>query len=99
MRRIREEEEIILKIEKNPRRSIHSICNQMRISHSKVQRILRDESMHPYYYFISVQHLREDDAERRLEFCQWLLLLNNRDNIFCARILFFDESLFTRGII
>jgi len=50
MQRIREKEEIILKIEENPRRSIRSISNQMKILYSKVQRILRDESMHSYHF-------------------------------------------------
>ena len=48
--RIHEEKKIILKIKENPRRSIHSISNQMRISYSKIQRVLRDEGMHPYHF-------------------------------------------------
>jgi len=31
-----------------------------------------------------------------MEFCRWLLREYNTDNRFCSRILFTDESLFTR---
>lgn len=51
--------------------------------------------MHPYH-FTKVQHLKEGDAERRVEFCRWLLRQHNINNSFCSRILFTDESLFTR---
>ena len=47
-------------------------------------------------HFTPVQHFREGNVERCLKFCRWLLLHNNRDNTFCTRILFSDESLFTQ---
>jgi len=70
-------------------------CNQMNVPRSIIHRVLRNEDMYPYH-FSSVQHLREDDVERRLEFCRWLIFENNRGNTYCSRILFSDESLFTR---
>jgi len=95
VRMIRIEEEIIRRIQEEPRRSIRFVSNQMNVPRSIVHRVLRNEDMHPYH-FSSVQHFREGDAERRLEFCRWLIFENNRDNTFCSRILFSDESLFTR---
>lgn len=50
--------------------------------------------MYPYH-FLPVPNLREDDAERRLDFCRWLIHEYNRDNTFSIRIFFFDISLVT----
>lgn len=95
MRMIHRDEEIIRRFEEKPGRSIRSISNEMNVPYTTIQHVLRSEDTHPYH-FSKIQHLREADAERRLEFCRWLVRENNRVNTFCGRILFSDESLFTR---
>jgi len=67
---------------------------QINVSRSTVH-VLQDEHMHPYH-FSMVQQLKEENAEHRIEFCRWLLRQYNRDDRCCTRILFTDESLFTR---
>jgi len=85
-------------IEEEPSISILAISRQINISRSTVHRVLQDERMHPYH-FSMVQQLngtKKEDAEHRIEFCRWLLRQHNKDDRFCTRILFTDESLFTR---
>lgn len=94
MRMIRRDKEIIRRFEEKPGRSIRSTSNEMNVPYTTIQRVLRSEGMRPYHF--SKVHLREGDAERRLEFCRWLVRENNMDNTFCGRILFSDESLFTQ---
>jgi len=89
------EEEISQIIEEEPSISLRTISRRINISHSTVHRVLQDEHMYPYH-FSMVQQLKEGNAEHRMEFCRWLLREYNRDNRFCSRILFTDESLFTR---
>lgn len=82
-------------MQQDPGRSIRFISDKTNVKRSTVHNVLKSENLHPYH-FTPVQHLHEGDAERCLEFCRWIINQNERDNTFCARILFSDESLFTR---
>lgn len=50
--------------------------------------MLKDEHMH--LIILQSCNIKEGDAERRIEFCRWLL---RQHNSFYARILFIDELL------
>ena len=55
----------------------------------------RLKKLHAYHY-TRVQHLREEDYRRRKRFCEYFLRRVNEDPEFPSRIIFSDESLFTR---
>lgn len=90
------EKEILEMIETEPGIRICAISSQINnVSRSTVHRVLQDKRMHPYHFSL-VQHLKEEDAELRIQFCRWLLRQHNTDNRFSTRILFTDKSRFTR---
>lgn len=57
---------------------------------SQILRTLRDDSRHAY------QDLHPGDAEKRMRFCQWLLKSTEENPDFFPKILWTDESLFSR---
>jgi len=60
-----------------------------------VQRILKEEKLHAFHY-TRVQHLLPEDYPRRKRFCENFLRKIDRDPRFLFRVIFSDESLFTR---
>lgn len=65
------------------------------LSYSTVRRILKDEKLHAYHY-TRVQDLRQEDYPERKRFCEYFLRRANEDPEFPSRVMFSDESLFTR---
>jgi len=88
-------ETVLRAVEHNPQTSIRDIAREHEISYSTVQRILKEEKLHAYHY-TRVQHLREEDYPRRKRFCEDFLRRVNEDPEFLSRVIFSDESLFTR---
>lgn len=76
--------------------SENSNCTQREISRNlgislgTVNRSLKASGIKPYKYTF-VQQLTEDDPDRRLEFCNWIVSHPER---WCRRIVFSDESTF-----
>lgn len=94
-RNVRNVGTILRAIEQEPESSIRVIAREHDMSYSTVQRILKGEQLHAYHY-TSVQDLREEDYPLRRRFCENFLRRVNEDQDFPSRVIFSDESLFTR---
>ncbi|EFN68076.1 hypothetical protein EAG_01289, partial [Camponotus floridanus] len=77
-----------------PETSIRIVAREHNLPYSTVQRILREEKLHAFHY-ARVQQLRPEDYPVR-RFCENFLRKIDRDTRFLSRIIFSDESLFTR---
>lgn len=92
-------EAILREFNRNPTTSTRRTAVALGISQSKICQVLKRDHRRPYH-FQPVQGLCPGDAERRLNYCRWVLnsIQNNRDFLF--NILWTDESCFTRrGIV
>lgn len=78
----------------HPTNSIRDCKRDLGYSLSKIQRILRKYKLHAYKY-TKVQKLSELDKQRRLVFCQNLLVLLQENQNLLDNILWTDESNFT----
>ncbi|KAL6419711.1 hypothetical protein ACFW04_013675 [Cataglyphis niger] len=58
-------------------------------------KILKEENLHAFHY-TPVQHLRPEDYHARQTFCEDFLRKVDRNPKFSSRVIFSDESLFTR---
>lgn len=88
---VNEVEDILQSVERSPSTSTRRIAARIGVPQTRVWRTLRVNGLHPYH-LQRIQHLREGDEGRRLEFCRWLIA--NRRVI--PLILFTDEATFTR---
>lgn len=93
-RTVRNVEAVLQAVEQEPEISIRDIARQHELSYSTVQRILKEEKFHAYHY-TCVQQLRQD-YPRRKRFCEDFLRRTDEDPEFPSRVIFSDESLFTR---
>ena len=66
---------------------------KLNISRSSLQRMMKDLGLKPYRPRL-LQALNEDDPDRRLEFCEWLLDSTRQDSTLLDRILWTDEAIF-----
>jgi len=94
-RNLRNVEEVLRAVEQEPETSIRVIAREHDLTYSTVKRILKEEKLHAYHY-TSVQDLREEDYPRRKRFCENFLRRVDEDPEFSSRVIFSDESLFTR---
>lgn len=90
------EERILAVVRNNPELSTRQIGAQLGLSHWTVWKVLHNERMHPFHT-LQVQELLDADKPRRAEFCRLLLELDLDDDTFLGRVLWTDESIFTRG--
>jgi len=88
-------ETVLRAVKQEPETSIRNIAREHQLSYSTVQRILQEEKLHAYHY-TCVQHLREEDYPQRKRFCEDFLRRVDEDPEFPSRVIFSDESLFTR---
>lgn len=79
-----------------PRSSIPAANRDLGISSSSIHRILKSHRMHPYAEAV-LQELRPGDHLRRTEFCEFMWLNIQEDGNFLSRIIWTDESKFSRG--
>lgn len=86
--------DILAQVEANPHSTLRSLSNGSGISHGSVWNILKQYRYHPYKMQI-LHKLNEDDYPRRVNFCNSFLNFTNRDQDFCSKILWTDESLFS----
>ena len=76
-----------------------SAVRDLHISRSSLQRIMKDLNLKPYKPKL-LQALTEDDPDRRLEFCEWILDSTKKDPTLLDQILWTDEAIFkTNGRI
>jgi transposase len=85
--------EVLAKTIVSPIKSTYKLASEAGICQKSVQTILKRHNYHPYKIKL-VQHLAEDDFDRRLEFCQWAVEKCDSDPHFSKKILFSDEAIF-----
>ncbi|KAJ8912097.1 hypothetical protein NQ315_012846, partial [Exocentrus adspersus] len=86
---------ILRAFDNNPRLSSRRAAHQLQISKSQILRTLRNNHKHAYH-LQPVHHLHPGDPEQRVRFCQWLLNSTQENPDFLRKILWTDESTFTR---
>lgn len=85
--------EILLNIQENPQvgsRTLATLCNT---SKSTVNRTTNKYKYHPYHIELH-QELREEDFERRIQFCNIITQQLQVNNNFLCNVLFSDEATF-----
>lgn len=87
---------VLAYVEMNPTASTREIGLEVQISHESARQILKKHGFRSFKYQLH-QHLYEDDRDRRLDYCDWLLHNNTEDHNFVSFILFSDESRFTNN--
>lgn len=92
---IQNEEAVLACFNQDPCTSIRTISRTLNLSRNTVQRILKANTMHAYHY-TKVQNLWPQDYIRRVNFCTWFLEQEEAEPGFVHKIMFTDESLFTR---
>jgi hypothetical protein len=95
LRTIQMQENILQSFHEDPQLSVRYVGRHFNIPHQVVWRTLKDDGQHPYH-FRCVQALLPDDLLNRREFCHWLLQANDQNPAFIGRILWTDESMFSR---
>ncbi|XP_066152080.1 uncharacterized protein [Euwallacea fornicatus] len=81
--------------EAEPTTSVRKVAEQLNVSTWKVWSVLHSEKLHPFHY-TPVQGLEEGDPIRRTHFCRFILHADIEDGRFLRRILWTDESKFSR---
>lgn len=84
---------IAISLEENHNLSTTELANMHAISRRSVGRILKRERYYPYKIRL-VQELSDDDFNRRLEFCESVMDICNRDDNFVQNVVFSDEATF-----
>lgn len=92
-RNVDNEEQIILENVEDPHKSTNKIAQEVGCSQTKVWTTLHTHKLHPYK-MISVQELHNDDCDRRMEFCDWILERRQQQPEFEKHIFFSDEATF-----
>lgn len=81
------------RVKEEPTVSTRQLSQEIGVSQSSIVRILHEEGLHPYKFQL-VHGLSEDDYDRRMEFCEWILDKTRSTTDFHNRILFSDEAVF-----
>lgn len=77
----------------SPAKSIRRLSAEKGVSRSSIGRILKTNKWHPYKLHMA-EHMSEDDPDRRMEFCEWVLSKLKEDANISTKILFTDEANF-----
>ncbi|CAF5022496.1 unnamed protein product [Rotaria sp. Silwood1] len=80
----------------NPQMSQRRASLELGVSRRSLQRLMQDLNLKPYKPKL-LQALNEDDPDRRLEFCEWILNSTQEDPTLLYRILWTDEATFQRN--
>lgn len=90
---------ILNEFDRDPTMSSRIASRILRTSKSNILRTLRRDHRRPFH-LQPVQGLHPGDEERRMNFCRWVLHSVQQNRDFLNRILWTDESCFTRrGIV
>ncbi|KAG2462260.1 ALG3 mannosyltransferase, partial [Polypterus senegalus] len=84
---------VLASFSKSPQRSTRRMSLESGISRTSLWRILATHKWHPYKLQL-LQHLNEDDPDRRTEFAEWAKQKLEQDPQFTQKILFSDEAHF-----
>jgi hypothetical protein len=80
---------VLVAAEENPFHSIRQLALNNNVDHSFVVKLFKKEKYHSYK--IQLTHeLNEDDPDRRVQFCEELMLRCDQDPNFLNNILFSD---------
>ncbi|KAI4467786.1 transposable element tc3 transposase-like protein [Holotrichia oblita] len=79
----------------HPHASIRKAEVDLDISMTSIQRVLAKNKWHPYAQR-KVYELRNGDAQRRIDFCEWLTIRKQEHPDMLRKNLWSDESKFTR---
>ena len=87
------------RIQAEPTVSTRQLSRDSGIPQSSIVRCLKEHNFHPFK-FTQVQQLSEDDYDRRMEFCQWVVDKQHDQADFHHQILFSDEAVFhVNGVV
>ncbi|CAG5038750.1 unnamed protein product [Parnassius apollo] len=90
------EEEVLRLVRADPMTSIRLLSIRLNVPRITIWRILKKEGLHPYH-FRRAQHLEDVDYRARSVFCSWILSQQRTNPEFLKKILWTDESTFTRA--
>lgn len=93
---VRAEERILNHFAENPGTSTRKAGRLYDISHTAVHKILKRDQQHPFSV-VKVHALKQDDFLRRIDYANWALRKIADDPHFITKIIWTDESLFTRN--
>lgn len=79
-----------------PEASVRNGERDLGISMKSIHRVLKKHNYHPYSYNL-VQHLKETDYNRRVEFAEWVTVKSQENHNFLRNIIWCDESKFTKN--
>ena len=85
--------DVLLEIQNNPHVAISTISSNCNLSSGSVSQILRANNYHPYKVQL-IHELLEDDFDRRTQFCEQIIEMNNQNLDFTRKIIFSDEATF-----
>ncbi|KAJ8960253.1 hypothetical protein NQ318_003978 [Aromia moschata] len=94
-RNVNVEERVLNRVWEDPTLSTRRLGMLDNISQSSVWRILYEQTLYPFHA-VKVQELLPTDFQKRLKFCRSMLQKHRDDLLFFKRILFTDESCFTK---
>ena len=77
----------------NPRISQRRASLELDLSRTSSQRLMQDLKLRPYKPRL-LHALNEDDPDRRMEFCEWILYSTQEVPTRLDRILWTDEAIF-----
>ena len=90
------EEQILDRVEENPKVSTRHLGLQLTVPKSIVNEVIKEQLIHPYH-IQKIQDLLPTDPESRLIFCNFIENQRAETPNFHKRILFTDEASFTRS--
>lgn len=90
------DEAVLNSVRNDPEVSSRQLARDVGVSQWKVLDVLHKNKFHPYH-FTPVQGLEATDYAPRVQFCRWLLNRDIEERHFFRKILWTDESLFTRA--
>lgn len=85
--------DILLEAEENCHSSTRQIATNNNISQFSVWKTLKKAKYNPYKITL-VHELNEDDADRRLQFCEQMTNMLSNDEHLLSNIIFSDEATF-----
>lgn len=86
-------EAVIAKMYASPKKSIRRTSMELNVPRSTVHDILKKAKFHPYKLQL-LQHLSEDDPDRRMQMCGWFLERIEENADFLSTVMFSDEANF-----
>ena len=87
------QEAVIAKVYASPNKSIRRTSMELDVPRSTVHDILKKAKFHPYKLQL-LQHLSEDDPDRRMQMCGWFLEKIEEEADFLSTVMFSDEANF-----